>query len=90
MINPQDSNPTYPATKAESTIRDWVTVEQFCSLLPNIPEKAVKWQLTCRHKNGLGTHIRLIGKQRFISISGYASWLAGDIDSRTSHQQRVT
>jgi len=61
--------------EAASTIKDWVTVEEFCTRFPNIPEKTIRWQLTCRHNNGLGIHVRLIGKRRFISIHGYASWL---------------
>lgn len=67
-----------PPSTPEATIKDWVTVEQFCSAFPNIPEATLRWQLTTRDRNGLAPHVKVIGKQRFISVSGYASWLSGN------------
>ncbi len=64
-----------PVDDAIAAINDWATTEQFCHLFPNIPEKTIRWQLTRRHNNGLHEHVRMIGKQRYISISGYAEWL---------------
>ncbi|WP_123182517.1 hypothetical protein [Zhongshania marina] len=61
---------------APDIIKDWRTIEQFCAEFTNIPEPTLRWQLTQRHRNGLAPHVRMIGKQRFISISGYAGWLA--------------
>lgn len=61
--------------EAISFIKDWVTVEEFCELFPNIPEKTIKWQLTARQQNGLEPYVQVIGKRRYISIQGYAAWL---------------
>jgi len=66
---------TPSVTAAITQINDWQTVTRFCELCPDIPEKTIRWQLTQRHQNGLAPHVRLIGKQRYISITGYASWL---------------
>lgn len=63
-------------SKAAAFIQDWVTVESFCEQFPNIPKKTLKWQLTTRQQNGLEPHVQVIGKQRYISIKGYAAWLA--------------
>jgi len=62
-------------SEARDIIRDWVTVEEFCELFPNIPEKTIRWQLTSRYRNGLASHVQVIGKRLFISIDGYAYWL---------------
>lgn len=62
--------------QAEQLINDYQPVPEFCERFPHIPKKTILWQLTQRHKNGLAPHVRLIGKQRYISISGYAEWLA--------------
>ena len=62
-------------TQAIATIEDLVPTETFCRKFPNIPENTLKWQQTCRHKNGLAEHVKIIGKRRFISIRGYARWL---------------
>jgi hypothetical protein len=74
--SPQPSNASCasPITPEES-IKDWVTIEQFCSLFPNISEPTVRWQLTSRNRNGLAPHVKVIGKQRYISVTGYANWL---------------
>ena len=64
---------------AVSSIKDWVTVEEFCSLFPNIPEKTIKWQLTTRQQNGLNPHVQVLGKRRYISIQGYAAWLDANV-----------
>lgn len=61
--------------EALSQINDWQPVARFCELCPDIPEQTIKWQLTQRHTNGLAPYVRVIGKQRFISITGYAQWL---------------
>jgi len=61
--------------EAASVIEDWVPPEMFCKRFPNIPEKTLNWQLTSRHRNGLGKYVQVIGKKRFISIRGYARWL---------------
>lgn len=66
---------THSLSEAIASIQDWVTVEQFCALFPNIPEKTIRWQLTTRHRNGLCPHVQVIGKQRYISIKGYATWI---------------
>jgi len=58
-----------------ANILDWQSVESFLKLFPNIPEKTIRWQLSNRHANGLAPHIQKIGKQLYISISGYSSWL---------------
>lgn len=60
---------------AIATIKNWVTVEEFCTLFPNIPEKTLRWQLTTRQSNGLYPYVQVIGKKRYISIQGYATWL---------------
>ena len=65
----------YSYIDAASTIQDWVTAEEFCTLFPNIPKKTIKWQLTTRKSNGLGRYVQIIGKQRYLSIQGYAAWL---------------
>ena len=75
MNNPTTNKDSSSSIDAVTTIKDWIPVEEFCARFPNIPEKTIRWQLTCRHNNGLGIHVRLIGKRRFISIHGYASWL---------------
>ncbi len=62
-------------SEAQDTIRDWVTVEEFCERFPNIPEKTIRWQLTSRQRNGLAQHVQVIGKRLFLSIRGYAQWL---------------
>jgi hypothetical protein len=62
-------------SEAIAVIKDWVTVDEFCSLFPNIPEKTIRWQLTTRQRNGLYRYVQVIGKQRYISIQGYANWL---------------
>jgi len=61
---------------AVACINDYQPTNRFCELFPQIPEKTIKWQLTQRHNNGLAPHVRLIGKQRYISITGYAQWLS--------------
>ena len=63
------------ADAAASVIRDWVTVDEFCEIFPNIPEKTLRWQLTNRTKNGLHPFVQVIGRRRYISIKGYATWL---------------
>ncbi len=65
--------------EAIDTINDWVPVEEFCALFPNIPEKTIKWQLTSRQRNGLSQYVQLIGKQRYVSIQGYAIWLKSGV-----------
>jgi hypothetical protein len=65
--------------EAIDTINDWVTVEEFCTLFPNIPEKTIRWQLTSRQGNGLNPCVQLIGKQRYVSIQGYAAWLKSGV-----------
>lgn len=64
-----------PVSKASAAILDWVTVEEFCQRFPNFPEKTIRWQLTSRAHNGLAPYVQLIGKTRYISITGYATWL---------------
>ena len=64
-----------PASDALNKINDWQPVSRFCELCPEIPEKTIRWQLTQRHRNGLAPHVKVIGKQRYISVSGYAAWL---------------
>jgi hypothetical protein len=63
-------------TEATASINDWVPVPRFCELFPHIPEKTIRWQLTKRHANGLAPHVLLMGKRRYISITGYAQWLS--------------
>jgi hypothetical protein len=65
-----------PEKTPAATIKDWVTINQFCVEFPNIPEPTVRWQLTTRNTNGLAQHVKVLGKQRFISVSGYAAWLS--------------
>ncbi len=65
--------------EAIDTINDWVTVEEFCTLFPSIPEKTIRWQLTSRQGNGLNPYVQLIGKQRYVSIQGYAAWLKSEV-----------
>ena len=64
-----------PDSEAVSVIKDWVTVETFCKLFPNIPERTLRWQLTRRETNGLHPYVQVIGRRRYISIQGYAYWL---------------
>jgi hypothetical protein len=61
--------------EAAASIQDWITVDDFCQQFSNIPKKTLKWQLTTRDRNGLSPHVQVIGKRRYISIKGYASWL---------------
>lgn len=75
MINSNTLEGTTSSTKAITAIKDWVTVEKFCTEFTNIPEKTIKWQLTMRDRNGLSPHVQVIGKRRYISIQGYAEWL---------------
>ncbi len=65
---------------AEEYINDYLPVPIFCERFQHIPQKTVQWQLTQRRKNGLAPHVRIIGKQRYISISGYADWLANSVE----------
>ena len=76
------------AIEAAATINDWVTIDAFCGLFPNIPKKTLRWQLTSRQRNGLDPHIQIIGKQRYISIRGYAKWLDYQ-GSRTDQNELV-
>lgn len=66
---------THRLSEAVATIKDWVTIEEFCSLFPNIPAKTIRWQLTTRQTNGLHPYVQVIGKRRYVSIQGYATWL---------------
>lgn len=63
------------ASEATASINDWVPIDKFCELFPHIPEKTIRWQLTKRHTNSLAPHVLVIGKRRYISITGYAQWL---------------
>jgi hypothetical protein len=65
----------HSVSEAVATIKDWVTVDTFCTQFTNIPKKTIRWQLTLRHSNGLEPYVQVIGKQRYISIRGYAEWL---------------
>ncbi len=76
MHQPAPSHTPSDISEAAASISDWVTVATFCKLFPNIPEKTIRWQLTNRHLNGLSLHVQVIGKQRYISIKGYAAWLS--------------
>lgn len=72
------------SSNAAATIDDWITLDAFSKRFPNIPEKTIRWQLTSRHQNGLSPYIQIIGKQRYISVQGYATWLtlsAGSADT---------
>ena len=62
-------------TSPEVSIRDWVTIEDFCKLFPNIPEKTIRWQMTSRNKNGLASAVQVIGRQLLISVERYSYWL---------------
>ncbi|MEX1669083.1 hypothetical protein AB4876_09165 [Zhongshania guokunii] len=79
-MHENQNHPTHstgtPEQTAAATIKDWVTINQFCVEFPNIPEPTVRWQLTTRKTNGLAPHVKVLGKQRFISILGYAAWLS--------------
>ena len=75
MTNNFTSQNQADISEAASVIKDWVTVEEFCAEFPNIPKKTIKWQLTSRSNNGLEPYVQVIGKQRYISIRGYAIWL---------------
>lgn len=70
------SHQTQPSIdEAAASIQDWVIIDAFCNQFPNIPEKTIRWQLTSRSTNGLEPYVQIIGKQRYISIRGYAIWL---------------
>ncbi|WP_372877050.1 hypothetical protein [Spongiibacter marinus] len=76
-IPPSSLGGNYPPPNTpEDIINDWLTVESFCERFPNIPEPTLRWQLTTRKRNGLEPHVRVIGKKRYISVSGYAAWLS--------------
>jgi hypothetical protein len=75
MPNHNEPPQTQSTEEAISFIKDWATVEEFCELFPNIPEKTLRWQLTTREQNGLSPYVQVIGKKRYISIRGYATWL---------------
>lgn len=76
-------------SEAVSLISDWVTASAFCRQFPNIPEKTLRWQLTNRHQNGLAPYVQVIGKQRFVSIRGYAKWLAGQAGTDVPIQHAI-
>jgi hypothetical protein len=79
MHNDHTPNQEDTLQAAVANIQDWVTATEFCQKFPNIPEKTLNWQLTCRHKNGLAPYVQVIGKQRFISMQGYAKWLQRNV-----------
>jgi len=63
------------SSDASAEIDDWLPLKAFCKKFHHIPEKTLKWQLTSRYRNGLSPYVQLIGKTRYISITGYARWL---------------
>ncbi|MEH6616520.1 MAG: hypothetical protein V7699_01630 [Porticoccus sp.] len=87
MLQPQFNQMELPTSEAVASINDWVPINKFCDLFPHIPEKTIRWQLTSRSTNGLEPYVQVIGKQRYISIKGYALWLeqhAGIINQATT------
>jgi len=77
QIEPQQNQ---AIEEAIAFIRDWVTVDEFCDTFSNIPEKTLRWQLTTRDQNGLSQYVQVIGKRRYISIQGYATWLRQNVE----------
>ena len=85
-----ETNLTLPSIEeAVALIQDWAPVGKFCSLFPSIPEPTLRWQLTNRSKNGLEPHVQVIGKQLFISIKGYASWLNRYSEARDQEAREI-
>ena len=62
-------------SEASAVILDWVDADTFHEKFPHIQLKSLKWQLDKRFENGLAPYVQVIGKKRYISITGYAQWL---------------
>ena len=62
------SHPQDKIEDAISSIQDWLPRDEFCQRFPNIPQKTLNWQLTCRNKNGLAPYVQVIGKKLFMAL----------------------
>ena len=62
-------------SKSHDIIDNWIPENEFIKRFSHIPAHTLNWQLNQRRYNGLDRAVKLIGRQRYISVERYAQWL---------------
>jgi hypothetical protein len=75
MANILVFNPERSVSTTGSTVKDFVTVDEFINLHPWFPEDKLKKQLANRQHIDLQPQVQIIEKQPHINHRGYISWL---------------